>query len=317
MKLREEMMKMNLNTAVAALAISVATVTAPMAQAESQDPIKIAVNEWTGQHLSANIAAELLKKMGYSVEMVTAGGLPQFTALEQGELHFNPEVWDNSITDAYTNGLTSGAIVDMGQLGLEPREGWIYPDYMAEQCPGLPSYQALYDCAQAFANAESFPNGRLITYPADWGTRSKSVVEGTGLPFNPVPGGSEGAMVAELKSALASKEPILMMFWQPHWVFAEVDMNWVEWNPAQGECVEEDQQRDTACGFAQASVNKIVSKSLPENWPKAAKFIEQFTLTNAEQNAMILEVDQGGRPLEEVVQDWITANEAKWTSWIN
>ena len=82
-------MKMNLNTAVAALAMSVAIVAAPMAQAESQEPIKIAVNEWTGQHLSANIAAELLKKMGYTVEMVTAGGLPQFTALEQGELHLS------------------------------------------------------------------------------------------------------------------------------------------------------------------------------------------------------------------------------------
>ena len=312
-------MKMNFKKTAAALTVSIASMTAPMALAEveSNDPIKIAVNEWTGQHLSANIAAELLKKMGYTVEMVTAGGLPQFTALQQGELHFNPEVWDNSITEAYTDGLKSGAIVDLGSLGLEPREGWIYPEYMTELCPGLPSYQALYDCAQAFANAETFPNGRLITYPADWGTRSKSVVEGLALPFNPIPGGSEGAMVAELKSALASKEPILMMFWQPHWVFAELDMDWVEWNAVEGECVEENQQRDTACGFAQASVNKIVSKSLPETWPGAAKLISQFTLTNDEQNAMILEVDQAGRPLEEVVQEWITSNESKWSAWVN
>lgn len=312
-------MKMNFKKTATALTVSIATMMASMTMAgvESSDPIKIAINEWTGQHLSANIAAELLKKMGYTVELVTAGGLPQFTALQQGELHFNPEVWDNSITEAYTDGLASGSIVDLGELGLEPREGWIYPEYMTELCPGLPSYQALYDCAQAFANAETFPNGRLITYPADWGTRSKSVVEGLGLPFNPIPGGSEGAMVAELKSALLSKEPILMMFWQPHWVFAELDMDWVEWNAADGECVEENQQRDTACGFAQASVNKIVSKSLSETWPGAANFISQFTLTNDEQNAMILEVDQAGRPLEDVVQDWITKNESKWSAWIN
>lgn len=312
-------MKLNRKKTTTALTVTIATMMASMtmAEVESSSPIKIAVNEWTGQHLSANIAAELLKKMGYTVEMVTAGGLPQFTALQQGELHFNPEVWDNSITEAYTDGLASGAIVDLGELGLEPREGWIYPEYMTDLCPGLPSYQALYDCAQAFANAETFPNGRLITYPADWGTRSKSVVEGIGLPFNAIPGGSEGAMVAELKSALVSKEPILMMFWQPHWVFAELDMDWVEWNASEGECVEEDQHRDRACGFAQASVNKIVSKSLPETWPGAANLISQFTLTNDEQNAMILEVDQAGRPLEDVVQEWITNNESKWSSWIN
>ncbi len=312
-------MKMNFRKTAAALTVSIAAMTGSMtlAEVESNDPIKIALNEWTGQHLSANIAAELLKKMGYTVELVTAGGLPQFTALEQGELHFNPEVWDNSITDAYTNGLEAGAIVDMGTLGLEPREGWIYPQYMTEKCPGLPSYQALYDCAQAFANPETFPNGRLITYPADWGTRSKSVVEGIALPFNPIPGGSEGAMVAELKSALASEEPILMMFWQPHWVFAELDMGWIEWNAVDGECVEENQQRDTACGFAQASVNKIASKSLAETWPGAADLVGKFTLTNDEQNAMILAVDQEGRALEEVVQEWLTTNESKWSAWVN
>ena len=51
---------------------------------------------------------------------------------------------------------------------------------MEEKCPGLPSYKALYDCAQAFVTAESFPNGRLITYPADWGTRSRDIVDGWG-----------------------------------------------------------------------------------------------------------------------------------------
>ena len=107
-----------------------------------------------------------------------------------------------------------------------------------------------------------------------------------------------------------------MMFWQPHWVFAEVDMKWVEWNPTDEECVEEDQERETACGFAQASVNKIASRSLAETWPKAAKFTEQFTLTNAEQNAMILDVDQGGRSLDEVVQEWVDKNEDRWSAWV-
>ncbi|MEB8386293.1 ABC transporter substrate-binding protein [Rhodobacteraceae bacterium KMM 6894] len=311
-------MRTPFKTTAAALAMTLAGfgATGALAEAESAEPIKIAINEWTGQHLSANIAAVLLGKMGYNVELVTAGGLPQFTAMEQGEIHFNPEIWDNSVTDAYTNGLASGALVNMGELGLEPREGWIYPDYMTELCPGLPNYQALFDCPQAFGTAETFPNGRLIAYPADWGTRSKSVVESIGLPFNAIPGGSEGAMVAELKSALASEEPILMMFWQPHWVFAEIEMNWIEWNDTDEECVEETQSRDTACGFAQASVAKIASKSLAENWPNAAKFADKFTLTNKEQNAMIFEVDQAGRSLDDVVNEWVAANEDRWADWI-
>lgn len=206
--------------------------------------------------------------------------------------------------------------MNMGDLGLQPREGWLYPAYMEEKCPGLPDYQALYDCAGAFATAETFPNGRLITYPADWGQRSKTVVEDLGMPLNPVPGGSEGTMVAELKSAIASQDPILMMFWEPHWIFAEMDVKWVEWNETEGNCVEEDQNRETACGFATAQAAKIASNNFASTWPNAAAFVERFTLTNEEQNAMINEVDQKGRPLEEVVSEWIAANETKWTPWI-
>ena len=301
----------------AALAACLALPSSVKAQEpESTDPIRIAVNEWTGQVLSANIAGTVLKKMGYNVEMVIAGALPQLAAIQQGELDLNPELWDNSVTDAYTNGVASGDIVISGSLGLQPREGWVYPPYMEELCPGLPSYLALYDCAQAFGTAETFPNGRLVGYPADWGTRAQDAVSSIGLPFNVVPGGSEGAMLAELKGAIAAKEPILMMFWQPHWLFAEEDLRWIEWNPIDGECVEETQQKDTACGFAQANVLKIQDRQMATKWPAASAMIAKFTLTNEEQNQMILEVDQKGRTVDEVVQEWMTNNEAKWSTWI-
>jgi len=267
---------------------------------ESPDPIRIAVNKWTGQVLSANIAGEVLKKMGYSVEMVVAGALPQLATIAEGEIDMNPEMSDASVTDAYTNGVVLGDIVVPGPLGLEPREGWFYPPCMEELCPGLPSCQALYDCPQAFGTAETFPNGRLVGYPADWGTRVQDAVGSLRMPFNMVPGGSEGAMLAELKGAIAAKEPMLMMFWQPHWVFAEEELNWVEWTAIKGECVEETQARDTACGLAQANVLKIQGHEFATKWPAASAMMAKFTLTNAEQNAMILEVDQKGRTAKEV-----------------
>ena len=187
---------------------------------------------------------------------------------------------------------------------------------MEEKCPGLPSYKALYDCAQAFATAESFPNGRLITYPADWGTRSRDVVAGIDLPFNAVAGGSEGAMIAELTSAMATKSPIISMMWQPHWIFAAHDFNWVEWNPIDGECIEENQQKDTACGFSQATVNKVVWNGFEETWPAAFKMLSMMTLTNADQNAGILEVDNKGRDINDVADEWLANNEATWKPWI-
>ncbi len=306
---------MNLKSLAVAGSLLVASTIPAMSQAA--DAIKIPVNEWTGQHISAHITGSLMQKAGYTVEYVTAGAVPQFAAIAQGDLHIQPETWTNNVGDIYPKAVASGDIVVVGSLGLKPQEGWIYPPYMKEKCPGLSSYQALYDCAQAFAAADTFPNGRLITYPADWGTRSKDVVAQIGIPFQPVAGGSEGAMIAEVKSAYASKQPILMMFWQPHWLFAEYEFDWIEWDKVGDECVEESgQSKGNACGFQQASIDKIANKDFASKWPGAARLYAAMSIDNTTQNALMLEIDNKGRKLEEVVAEWIVANEATWAPWV-
>ncbi|MEP4198695.1 MAG: ABC transporter substrate-binding protein [Aliishimia sp.] len=307
-------MKFTLKTAVTAAALT--CVTAGFATAEGT--IKIAKNEWTGQHLSAQIAGDVLGKMGFDVEYVTAGAVPQFAAIAEGSLHFNPEIWTNNVGDIFPKAVETGDIQVVGELGLAPSEGWFYPPYMEAKCPGLPAYEALYDCAQAFAAAETFPNGRLITYPADWGTRSKDLVEMLGMPFQPVAGGSEGAMLAEMKSAIAAEQPMIMMFWQPHWIFAETDLNLVTWDRSDPNCeAGPAQTRGDACGFAQAKVQKIVSGDFAAEFPKAFAAIEKMAISNDVQNALIKKVDQDGMSVEAAVAEWLAANEAIWQAWMS
>ena len=304
-----------LKRGVAAVLLSAGMATG--AWADSDETIRIPINEWTGQHISAHITGTLLQKAGYSIEYVTAGAVPQFAAIAEGDLDLQPEVWTNNVGDIYPKAVESGKIVVLGQLGLQPQEGWIYPPYMNEKCPGLPDYKALYDCAQAFAAADTFPDGRLITYPADWGTRSKDVVAMIEIPFAPVAGGSEGAMIAELKSAVATEQPIIMMFWQPHWLFADISFDWVSWDPVEGECIEESgQSKGNACGFQQASVDKIVNQDVATKWPGALKLLEDVSIDNDTQNGLMLEIDNKGRALEEVVAEWIDGNEATWSPWV-
>ena len=305
---------------MAALAATMVISAEGMAQAgkvpESTDPIKVINNDWTGQLFSTAIVGGLLEEMGYNIEYVSAGALPQHPGIAQGNLHLQTEVWTNNVGDLYPGLVEKGDIVVVGNLGLEPKEGWIYPPYMEEKCPGLPSYKALFECQQAFANASTFPKGRLITYPADWGTRSRDLVASVNMPFEPIPGGSEGAMMAELKSAYAAQEPILMMIWQPHWIFADLDLNWVEWNKIEGECVEESQEKETACGFQQAEVHKVVWGGFEEKWPAAYKMVSNFTLTNEDENWAIFEVDNNGRDVKDVAKEWLAKNESLWRGWI-
>ena len=317
------MIRITTLAALAAPALALAIGPASAAELGATDkPIKIAVNAWTGQNLSAHIAGRLLEKLGYKVEYVTAGAVPQLSAIAQGTLNLQPEFWDNNVGDIYEKAVEAGDIVKVDQLGLEPKEGWIYPPYMQAKCPGLPAAKSLIECAQAFATAETFPKGRLITYPADWGTRSKELVEAADLPFVPIAGGSEGAMVAELKSAYAAEEPILMMFWAPHWIFAELDFDWVDLPPPAENCDTDpapglyaDKTGD--CGFAQANIWKLTNKDFQETWPAAYELVEDLTLTNDEQNAMILEVDQKKRSVEEVADEWVEENRDRWQEWVS
>ncbi len=283
---------------------------------ESNDPIKIVLNDWTGQLFSSNVAGLLLQKMGYSIEYVSAGALPQHIGLQQGNLHLQTEVWSNNVGDIYPNALAAGEIVNLGSLGLDLKEGWVYPPYMEELCPGLPSYLALYNCTQAFATPDTFPKGRLITYPADWGTRSKDAIASIRLPFEPIAGGSEGAMIAELSSAIDAQQPILMMMYQPHWIFTKYDLNFVEWNQVEGECIEETQVKETACGFKQATADKVVWGGFKTKWPAAFKMLAAMKLTNADENAAILAVDTQGAKVEEIAAQWVASNETIWKNWI-
>ena len=91
------------------------------------------------------------------------------------------------------------------------------------------------------------------------------------MPFEPIPGGSEGAMMAELKSAYAANDPILMMIWQPHWIFADLDLKFgVE--SIDGECVEESQEKILHVDFNRQLSIKWSGVVLRRNGPLHTKW---------------------------------------------
>lgn len=159
--------------AAAVTAITLSLPTPAAAGVESDDPIKLALNEWTGQHITTRIAGRVLSEMGYTVEYIAAGYYPQIQAMQDGSLTATLEIWTSNIGDGYQKALDTGNIEIIGDLGVKPREGWFYPAYMEEQCPGLPDWKALNDCAIKFSVPDTVPKGRFVDYPAEWGTTNK------------------------------------------------------------------------------------------------------------------------------------------------
>lgn len=304
--------------ALGAAVIALATMMPASAEVpESTDPIKLAINEWTGQVITTHIAGEILSRMGYTVEYTTAGYLPQFEAIQDGTVTASLEIWSNNVGEAYTNAEATGNVVDIGDLGLNAGERWIYPKYMEEQCPGLPSLDAFIACAELFSTPETFPNGRLLDYPLDWGARNVDVINALKLPYVSVPGGSEGAMVAEFKAAYERQEPIVMMFWTPHWLYADVEVGTVDL-PAYDPACESDpawgRNPDATgdCLYEQPTTFKVAWVGMADQWPAAYRFLEEFTLSADDQIPIIAQVDSQGVDLDTAVKQWVDENEAKW-----
>lgn len=303
------------------LALTVAILVAGTAQATElgavDEPIKLAINEWTGQHVTTHVAGEMLEAAGYQVEYVTAGMMNQFQALADGDITATLEIWSSNVSDEYAKKVAEGTVIELGDLGLDAKEGLAYPAHVAELCPGLPAWEALKDCAGVFATAETLPMGRLVDYPADWGTPGAERLTGFGLPFKAVPAGSEGALIAELRASTEKKSPLFIVFWQPHWAMSAYDVQFVDVPVGNEECFTDaswgpNPDATMDCGFSPSRIFKASWAGMEDKWPAAYEILTNYQLAVEDQQPMMGAVDVDGGTVEEVVAEWMAANESKW-----
>ena len=304
-----------LKMSVAMIALTGAASAAEMGAVD--EPIKLAVNEWTGQHVTTHVAGSMLEKAGYKVEYVTAGYMNMYQAMADGEIHAALEIWSSNVSDDYAKQIAAGGVTEVGDLGLDAKEGIAYPAHVADICPGLPAWEALKACAGQFATAETLPMGRLVDYPADWGTPGADRMTGFDLPFKAVPAGSEGALITELRASTEKNSPLLITFWQPHWAMSAYDVRFVEVHDGEAACFEDaswgpnpDAVND--CGFAPTRIFKATWSGMGEKWPAAAEILSNYTMNVADQQPLMGEIDVDGASVEDAVAAWMDANEATW-----
>ena len=300
-------MNRTLRKCFAALAGGAAMLSAGAAPAaghlpESDDPIIIGINEWTGQHITSYIAGHVLEEMGYNVEYKTAAVLPMGTAVADGNITLGLEYWDNNLGEWVPKLLEEGKVEDLGALGIDAREGWLYPRHVEELCPGLPDWEAFIGCAEVFSTAETFPDGRFVEYPADWSDRATRLITSEGLPFQAIPAGSEGALVAEFKAAVAKNSALVMMFWAPHWLLFEHEHAWVD---MPGDLVSKGSMQ-------KPRVFKIGWPGMKDKWPVAWKFVTSFQLNNEIQEYLMGRIDRDGEDAVKATREWVDENRDYW-----
>ena len=309
-------------TMAGVMAVTMGSLTLVQADVESQDPIKLTLHDWTGQLITTNIMAEVLKKAGYNIELVQADYLAQFAGLKTGDLHVAMEMWETTGRDAMDEATATGKVENIGETGMVAIEDWWYPLYMKERCPGLPDWQALNDCAEEFATPETAPSGRYLGGPVTWGGFDEERIEALEMDFEVIHAGTDAALFAELESAYQRQAPIVLWVYQPHWAPARYEGEFVEFPAYTPECYTDpstglNPSMAYDCGKPRGPIWKVAWSGVKDKWPGAHDIISDFRINNDEMGSMVAAVDLEGEPLDAVVTQWMTDNEARWQGWID
>ena len=225
---------------VAGAAIGLSGAVSGVAQAaDSDDPIKIPIHNWSSQIVGAHILGKVLNGQGFSTEFIPADSQVVYTSMCEGDIDVVHEVWQGAFGVAFEQVVGEGCVIDAATHDAKTREEWWYPAYVEEQCPGLPDWQALNACAEMFSTPETAPKGRFLGGPVDWLKHDAERVAGLGMDFEVVNAGSAAAIWAELASAFERKAPIVHFNWTPNFIEAIYDGKFVEF-PEYGEGCKDD-----------------------------------------------------------------------------
>ena len=216
----------------------------PAAQAdvpETKDPIKLVIMGYSGDNIIMFILGDLLEKLGYNVENTPADYLGQFAGLKAGDLHIGSPGWDTTAKAAMADAWGSGQVLNMGNIGIAVNEDWWYPLYVKDVCPGLPDWKALLEpqCVEALSVVETAPNARFLSGPIEWGGYDAERIEALDMAFEVIHAGSDAALTAEFVATIKRKQPIVGWTWEPFWLPALYEGEFVTWPEYDDACYED------------------------------------------------------------------------------
>ena len=114
----------------------------------------------------------------------------------------------------------------------------------------------------------------------------------------------------------------MLWVYSPHWAPAKYEGEWVEFPAYTKECYadpawgSQSRHAPTTAASPPATSGRSPGRGMKDKWPVAYKVAKAYPIDNDELGAMIGEVDLDGKTIEDVVADWMAANEATWKAWV-
>jgi glycine betaine/proline transport system substrate-binding protein len=280
----------------------------------SKGTVNIAVNAWVGYTADAAVVAYVLEnKMNYKVNLKDLKEDVSWAGFEAGDVDVILEDWGHP--DFEQKYITDKKVAMLaGSTGNEGVIFWGVPAWMAEEYPDITDYKNLNKYADLFKTSESGDLGQFLGTDPSYIQFDEALVKNLGLNFKVIFSGSETATVQAIKTANEQKKALLLYWWDPHWLNAQVEMVKVNLPPYTAGC-DADKEK-VACDYPVTDLQKIISTKFNNEGGDAATLVKNFHWTNADQNAVADDITNNGMTPEQAAKKWVDANEAVWKAWV-
>lgn len=257
----------------------------------TKDATKGTVNlsyvEWDTEVASTHVVGEVLKDMGYQVNLTPLDNAIMWESVAKGETDGMVAAWlPNTHKAQYAQ--YKDQIDDLG-VNLEGAKlGLVVPDYM-----DVNSIEDLTD--QANKTITGIEPGAGVVNAAE-----KAVSDYPNLADWKVATSSSGAMTVSLGQAIKNKQPIVITGWSPHWMFAKYGLKYLE---------------DPKGAMGQAeSIHTIARQGLKDDQPEVYNVLKNFHWTKDDMESVMLAINEGQDPTD-AAKDWITAHPEQVAEW--
>jgi glycine betaine/proline transport system substrate-binding protein len=289
--------------------------------ADSSEPIKIPIKNWSSQIVMAHVIGGMFESMGNTVEYVPVDNQVSFEATRTGDITILHEVWQSTMQNAYYNAMEKGGLIDAGTHAAATLEDMGVPNWVIDDglCPGLPSWEALKDCSANFATPDSGGKGRWLEGPLTWhGDVMPNRIKGLGLDDTWVVkfAGAADALWAELAAAKKEGRGTVIFNWTPNFTDAS-GFTFIEFPPYYDGCRIADggDLSSTGCGSPKGWLKKGAFWKFPKTHPNAYRAFSQLSFTSPQIGSMAALVDVDGMTHADAAAKWLKDNEDVWKGW--
>ncbi|HVE19602.1 MAG TPA: ABC transporter substrate-binding protein [Ilumatobacteraceae bacterium] len=292
------------------------------AAAGSGAGINLAVNPWTGSAVNANVAKVVLEsKLGTPTTLVPLDENAAWVGLDAGSLDANLEIWPSGHAADYKTYITDKkSVVDLGLLGPKAKIGWYVPTFVVDQHPELKTWEGFKDPALAklFATANTGDKGQFLMGDPSYVTYDEQIIKNLNLPLQFVVAGSEAALITAIQQAETDQTPLLLQFWQPHWLQSKVKLTEVKLPDVTDACLASAAAGDGnyACDYAPDPLYKAANAGLEAKNKVAFDFLKKFQLTTDQQNEIAAMIDGDGQTPDAAAKAWVDANPDVVNAWL-